>query len=261
MKRKPFIKSELKLQMWFLGSLVSLVIHEEILVRCNRWIKDHQKGYSIIVANTHVLVEGRRNPAMRSAIDSASLVIPDGMPLVVAARWKGFPLRARADGPGLMSKALSEEPYKHWRHFCLGSTPEVLDALHVRYPDVNFVGFLSPPFRALAEAEDKAIVREIDQAKPDVLWVGLGCPKQELWMAEHKDRLHVPVMVGVGQAFELLAGVKSRAPAWMQNSGLEWLYRLMQEPRRLWRRYLVSNTLFFYYLAADALAGLVKPRA
>jgi N-acetylglucosaminyldiphosphoundecaprenol N-acetyl-beta-D-mannosaminyltransferase len=225
------------------------------------WVNSSKAGHSVVVANTHVLVEGRRNPAMRSAIDSASLVIPDGMPLVVVARWKGYPLLARADGPGLMAKALSEESYKHWRHFCLGSTPEVLGELRVRYPDVNFVGFLSPPFRPLSPADDEAIVQEIDQAKPDVLWVGLGCPKQELWMAGHNERVRVPVMVGVGQAFELLAGVKSRAPLWLQNSGLEWLYRLMQEPGRLWKRYLVSNTLFFYYLITDAIKALLKNRA
>jgi N-acetylglucosaminyldiphosphoundecaprenol N-acetyl-beta-D-mannosaminyltransferase len=210
----------------------------------DRWITEKSSGNYVIAANTHVVMECRQNLDLRGAVLNASMVIPDGMPLIVAARWRGFPLKTRADGPGLMAKALSEEPYRHWRHYLYGSTQQVLDALCTRYPQSCIVGTYAPPFRQLSPEEDMQAVEKIKEAHADVLWVGLGCPKQECWMSEHHERLNVPVMLGVGQAFDVLAGIKMRAPRWMQNTGLEWLYRLVKEPRRLWKRYLVNNNLF-----------------
>jgi N-acetylglucosaminyldiphosphoundecaprenol N-acetyl-beta-D-mannosaminyltransferase len=177
------------------------------------------------------------------------------MPLVVAARWRGFPLRRRADGPGLLAEALSQAGVNGWRHYFYGGTPEVLEKLRAqiqaRWPDAVLVGQDAPPFRPLTPEEEAAAIARIHAARPDVLWVGLGCPKQERWMLAHSGRLGVPVMLGVGQAFDILAGTKKRAPGWMCNAGLEWLYRLAHEPRRLWKRYLLYNPWFVCLLLKE----------
>lgn len=232
---------------------IDAVQHKQVLDQMAQWIKDGKSGRYVVVANTHVVMERRRNPVLERAVSDASLVIPDGMPLVIAARWRGFPLKTRADGPGLMAKALAEAPYRHWRHFFYGSTKQVLDKLCANYPENRIAGSHAPPFRALSDDEDAKVVEMINQSNADVLWIGLGCPKQECWMVEHRERLNVPVMLGVGQAFELLAGVKPRAPHWMQNTGLEWLYRFIKEPRRLWKRYFINNNLFLYYLIREQI--------
>jgi N-acetylglucosaminyldiphosphoundecaprenol N-acetyl-beta-D-mannosaminyltransferase len=223
---------------------VNPISHSQILQQMGEWIRSRSAGHIVVVANTHVLMESRQNQNLARAVQAASLVIPDGMPLVVVARWRGFPLKSRADGPGLMLKAMSEEPGKHWRHYLYGSTPEVLSALQAQFPSITFAGMYAPPFRSMTPSEDDQVIAEINATKADVLWVGLGCPKQETWMFEHAGKLNVPVMLGVGQAFDILAGVKARAPRWMQNSGLEWLYRFLLEPRRLWKRYLLYNLWF-----------------
>jgi N-acetylglucosaminyldiphosphoundecaprenol N-acetyl-beta-D-mannosaminyltransferase len=223
------------------------------------WIRARSLGHAVVVANTHVVMESRQNPALRQAVHAASLVIPDGMPLVVAARRRGFPLKSRSDGPGLMYKALSEEPSSHWRHYFYGSTPEVLDSLCIQFPETTIAGTSAPPFRPLTHEEDTQAVEKINAAQADVLWVGLGCPKQEIWICEHSDRLNVPVLLGVGQAFDILAGVKSRAPKWMQNSGLEWLYRLLLEPRRVWKRYLLYNPWFIWLFIREEFGKMFLP--
>lgn len=232
---------------------INAVQYEQVLAQMGQWITDKSSGNYVVVANTHVVMESRQNPALKKAVSEASMVIPDGMPLVIAARWRGFPLKTRADGPGLMAKALGEAPYSQWRHFFYGSTTQVLDALCAHFPEARIVGSYAPPFRKLSHDEDVRVVEMINRSNADVLWVGLGCPKQECWMVEHRERLNVPVMLGVGQAFEILAGVKPRAPRWMQNTGLEWLYRLIKEPRRLWKRYLINNNLFLYYLLREQI--------
>src|SRR5438309_1847091 len=148
-----------------------------------------------------------------------------------------------------------------YRHFFYGGEPGVAErlaeSLKARFPGLNVVGTYSPPFRPLTAAEDEEIEELIGRAAPDVLWVGLGTPKQERWMHAHKEKLHVPVLVGVGAAFDMLSGRKKQAPRWMREHGLEWLFRLMQEPRRLWRRYLVYGAQFIAYIALESL-GLKK---
>jgi N-acetylglucosaminyldiphosphoundecaprenol N-acetyl-beta-D-mannosaminyltransferase len=220
------------------------------------WISSRSTGHTVIVANTHVLMESRQNPNIARAVQAASLVVPDGMPLVVVARWRGFRLKSRSDGPGLMLKALSEESANHWRHYLYGSTPEVLSTLRAQFPSITFAGMYAPPFRSLTPSDDDQVVAEINDTKAVVLWVGLGCPKQETWMFEHADRLNIPVILGVGQAFNILARVKQRAPRWMQNFGLEWLYRLLQEPRRLWKRYLFYNPWFILLVLREQVSLL-----
>jgi N-acetylglucosaminyldiphosphoundecaprenol N-acetyl-beta-D-mannosaminyltransferase len=126
--------------------------------------------------------------------------------------------------------------------------------IHIQWSQVEIAGMFSPPFRNLSALEDLAVVAQINSARPDILWVGLGCPKQECWIAEHQHQLDVPVMLGVGQAFDILAGEKTEAPTWMQSNGLEWLFRFIQEPRRLWKRYLIYGPQFVYLAAREQIA-------
>ena len=222
--------------------------HEQVLHQMDIWVKDQVRGRYVMVANTHSVMECHNNPDYEKIAQEADLIIPDGMPLVVIGRYRGFRLKQRADGPGLMLKAMRISAEKGWRHYFYGGTPEtlalLLKRLRASWPDVQIAGSYSPPFRPLRNEEDENTVTLINNSHADVLWVGLGCPKQEKWMWEHQKKLNVPVMVGVGQAFDLFAGVKKRAPTWMCNLGLEWLYRLISEPRRVWKRYIINNPWF-----------------
>jgi N-acetylglucosaminyldiphosphoundecaprenol N-acetyl-beta-D-mannosaminyltransferase len=239
---------------------VHAVQYLQVLEQMKSWIKAHDAGHFIVVANTYNLMEGRLDPFLSQAMQDADMVIPDGMPLVVVGRMRGFHLPRRADGPGLVAETLEQSGKLGWRHFFYGGTPEVLAKLLSKvqssWPEVNVVGSYAPPFRPLCQKEDQAVVEMINAAHPDVVWVGLGCPKQERWMLEHYQYLNAPVLLGVGQAFDLLAGVKKRAPRWMCESGLEWLYRLTHEPRRTWRRYLRHNPNFLWLAFWEQLAWI-----
>lgn len=242
---------------YLLGVKVSAVQIPQILAQIQIWINSRSLGHSIVVANTHVLMEGRVNHCLNVAIDQASLVIPDGMPLVVVGRMRGFSLPQRAYGPDLLFAALEESNEKGWRHYFYGSTPQILAGMqkqiHKQWSRVEIAGMYSPPFRNLSAQEDLAVVAQINFAKPDILWVGLGCPKQQCWIEEHRHQLNVPVMLGVGQAFDILAGAKAAAPTWMQSNGMEWLFRLIQEPRRLWKRYLIYGPQFVYLATREQI--------
>jgi N-acetylglucosaminyldiphosphoundecaprenol N-acetyl-beta-D-mannosaminyltransferase len=244
-----------------LGVQVHAVQIPEVVAQMECWIEKGSPGHFIIVANAHIISERMKDPSLRKVLENASLTVPDGMPLIWLARRRGFPLQRRVYGPDLMWTFLQETSKKGYRHYFYGSTDEVLQHLKARllsrFPSLSICGMYAPPFRPLTEEEDRQVVQMINEAKPDVLWIGLGCPKQERWMDEHRDRLQVPVMVGVGQAFDIFAGVKRRAPAWMQDHGLEWLFRLRQEPRRLWRRYLIQGARFVYNVLCEEL-GLKK---
>jgi len=214
-------------------------------------------GKFVAVANTHVVMESQQDKSFKKIISSADLCVPDGMPLIWCGRFKGHALRRRVYGPELMDTFCRETAGNGYRHFFYGGDPEVSHQLVERLvqscPGIQIAGAYSPPFRPLTQEEDDEATARINQASPDILWVGLGCPKQERWIYDHRERLTVPVMVAVGQAFDLLSGRKKTAPAWMSESGLEWLFRLMQEPRRLWRRYLVYNTKFVLSLFLELL--------
>jgi N-acetylglucosaminyldiphosphoundecaprenol N-acetyl-beta-D-mannosaminyltransferase len=242
-----------------IGLRINPVKHEQILAQMDEWIRAGSYGHTIVVANTHVVMESRQNPALGKASAAASLVIPDGMPLVIAARSRGYPLQVRSDGPGLLQKALTFENCQTWRHYFLGGTPEVLSALCERYQQAQIAGIFAPPFRPLTDEEDKHVVDEINASHPDVLWVSLGCPKQEQWVFEHASRLDVPVILGVGQAFDILSGFKKRAPNWMCVLGLEWFFRLMLEPRRLWKRYLLYNPWFIWLYMWEQVGLIFHP--
>jgi N-acetylglucosaminyldiphosphoundecaprenol N-acetyl-beta-D-mannosaminyltransferase len=169
------------------------------------------------------------------------MVTPDGMPLVWFLRWVRSQHVARVYGPDLMQEITALSSRRGYKQFYYGGTEGVTeklqDVLTRKHPSLKVAGAISPPFRRLTPAEDQAVIQRINDAKPDILWVGLSTPKQEIWMAEHVGRVNVPVMIGVGAAFDFLSGTKRQAPIWMQRCGLEWLFRLCSEPRRLWFRY------------------------
>lgn len=211
---------------------------------------DDWRGEYICVANVHTTVTAHDDPSYRAVQNGAVMALPDGGPLSQYSRRKGFAQAARVTGPDLMKEMLRESAQKHYRHYFYGSTQETLDILREKitqnYPGAVIAGMASPPFRPLTEEEDAAAVAAINEARPDFVWVGLGAPKQERWMAAHQGRVHA-LMLGVGAAFDYEAGNIRRAPRWMQRCNLEWLYRLLQDPKRLFKRYFVTNTKFLWW--------------
>jgi N-acetylglucosaminyldiphosphoundecaprenol N-acetyl-beta-D-mannosaminyltransferase len=217
------------------------------------------KGAYVCVSNVHMCIETYDSLRFRSVVNSADLIIPDGRPIAWAQKLLGHGEAQQVRGPDIMSAlcaASSKEGLKIG--FYGGSSPESLGriktALNSSYPNISIAYAYSPPFRPLTAGEDIQVVSDINAAAVDVLFVGIGCPKQEYWMAEHKDHLHC-VMLGVGAAFDYLAGEKNHAPRWMQKIGMEWLFRLCSEPKRLWRRYLSANPRFVWYFLQQWLFG------
>ncbi len=206
------------------------------------WIQSGAKGRYIAVTGMHGIAESRNDNDYRRALESADLVVPDGMPLVWLGRWHRHPLKRRVYGPELM-ETFCRETGATYRHFFYGGGPgiaeQLAETLHKRY-GIVIVGTHSPPFRPLTEEERLDFASRVKAVSPHVLWVGLSTPKQEKWMHQSREHLSVQVMLGVGAAFDFNSGSTPQAPAWMRENGLEWLFRLSTEPRRLWRRYLVS---------------------
>lgn len=244
-----------------LGVRVDAVQIPDVIAHMESWIHDHGRCHNITVTGMHGVTEAQHDPTLKAVLNAADLNVPDGMPLVWLARWRGFPLKRRVYGPELMMTFLEETLSKEYRHFLFGGSPGVADTLadklRERMPSVHIAGTLSPPFRKVKPEEDEKIIASINATNPDVVWVGLSAPKQDHWMHEHRNRLTAPVVVGVGAAFDFHAGIKRQAPAWMQENGFEWLFRLLQEPKRLWRRYLVYGSQFFFYVFME-LTGLRK---
>jgi N-acetylglucosaminyldiphosphoundecaprenol N-acetyl-beta-D-mannosaminyltransferase len=217
--------------------------------------RENRGGGYVCFTNVHAAVMCRRDPQFRRVTNESFLSLADGRPVYWLGRMKGAAALGHVPGPDLMLRALKKFPQR--RHFFYGSTPAVLDklvgALKRDIANLQVCGTLSPPFRTLSVQELQDIYRQINDTAPDYIWVGLGAPKQELWMAEAAQYLAPAVLFGVGAAFDFHAGSLPRAPAAMRYLGLEWLHRLFQEPKRLWRRYLISNTLFVFYSLQDAL--------
>lgn len=216
-------------------------------------IKDNLNDWSgkyICVSNVHTTVTASEDEDYKTIQNKAVIALPDGGPLSKFSREQGYTGAARVTGPDLMQRILKESAKNGWKHYFYGSTQETLDKLKSvideRYPGTNVVGMMSPPFRSLTIAEDTAIIREINKTEPDFIWVGLGAPKQEIWMAAHEDKVK-GLMIGVGAAFDYEVGNIKRAPQWMQKHNLEWAYRLMQDPRRLLSRYLKTNTKYLIW--------------
>jgi N-acetylglucosaminyldiphosphoundecaprenol N-acetyl-beta-D-mannosaminyltransferase len=230
-----------------LGVGVSAIDIPTAVATIDRWIAAGAKEY-VTVTGVHGVMESQRDEALRHIHNRAGMVTPDGMPLVWMNKLQGNKHVTRVYGPDLMLAVCAQSVEKGHRHFFYGGAegvPELLSQkLTARFPGLHTAGCYSPPFRALTTQEEADVIRMIDDAGTDIVWVGLSTPKQERWMAAFRDRLQAPVLIGVGAAFDFHAGLKQQAPLWMQRNGLEWFYRLLSEPRRLGRRYLVNNPLF-----------------
>ncbi len=237
------------------GMKVDMIQIPEVVEAMEGWIKNRSFGNYIVISNANDAAISRGNNKVKQAVNESSLSVPDGFSLILLARLNGYRLRRRVYGPELMNNFLKVSQSKGYSHLFYGSTEDTLNKLQLKLkekvPNLNIAGFHSPPFEKVTEEEKEDIIGKINRASPDVLWVGLGCPKQQLWMYEHKSKLKVPVMVGVGAAFDFLAEVKPQAPSWMRDHGLEWLFRLGSEPKRLWRRYLIANSLFLVYFLRE----------
>jgi N-acetylglucosaminyldiphosphoundecaprenol N-acetyl-beta-D-mannosaminyltransferase len=228
-----------------IDSFIHALSWGETLKRIAGWAKARESRY-VCLCNVHSVVTARQDAEFKSVLRHADMVTPDGMPIAWMLRKLGFSAQERINGPDLMWKYCAQAAGGEAVYF-YGSSFETLRCmsarLHAAFPGLNIAGIYAPPFRDDAALEEDAIIAAINGSGAGVVFVGLGCPKQEKWMAAHSKRLHA-VMIGVGAAFAYYAGTVKRAPRWMQRCGLEWLHRLCSEPRRLWKRYLVTNTIF-----------------
>jgi N-acetylglucosaminyldiphosphoundecaprenol N-acetyl-beta-D-mannosaminyltransferase len=221
-------------------------------------------GAYVCLTNVHTTVASHRSPALRAAVDGALLSVPDGMPLAWILRRRGHEYTEKVTGIEYVPLVAAQGLDVGLRHFFYGGAPGIAVRAGLRLedlvPGVQVVGAASPPFAETPGWATDDLQHELRRTRPHILWVGLGAPKQELWMAEMAGILEVPVMIGVGAAFDYLAGTKAAAPTFLRHIGLEWLFRLAVEPGRLWRRYLVGNSTFLWLLARERLAGTSLPR-
>jgi N-acetylglucosaminyldiphosphoundecaprenol N-acetyl-beta-D-mannosaminyltransferase len=228
------------------GTGISITTFEETMALFERPPAD--RAMTVNACNVHSVMSAREDRQLAEALAAGDINTSDGVPLVWVLRQRGFRNQSRMYGPDLAEYAFQHGLAKGWKHFFYGSTEEVLERLvanvRERFAGIQIAGTYAPPFRALDEAERTEIARRITDSGAHIVWVGLGMPKQEKWMYEMRDQLPGKVLVGVGAAFDFLAGTKPQAPAWMQKRGLEWAFRMGTEPRRLWRRYLWNNPAF-----------------
>lgn len=207
------------------------------------------KGKYICITNVHTTIMAYEDEKYKDIQNNAALILPDGNPLSALSRRRGFEDAKRVAGPDLMHEIFKISEEKGYKHYFYGSTEDTLKQLKVRllekYPRLNIAGMYSPPFKSNVELENEEKISGINNLNPDFIWVGLGAPKQEIWMRLHENKVN-GLMIGVGAGFDYFADKIKRAPKWMQKSSLEWLYRLMQEPRRLFKRYFITNLKFIY---------------
>jgi N-acetylglucosaminyldiphosphoundecaprenol N-acetyl-beta-D-mannosaminyltransferase len=221
-------------------------------------IKNKTKGY-VCVTGVHGVCEAQSDPAFRSILNHALLNTPDGMPMVWIGKTSGFREMERVYGPDLLLEVCAASEATGWRHFFYGGGPGTAESLaavlQTRFPRLQIAGTHTPPFRPLTPMEFQEFQAQIIATRPDIIWVGLSTPKQELFMSSTLDLLDVPVMIGIGAAFDLISGKVRQSPRWIQRSGFEWVFRLIQEPRRLWKRYFKNNPLFVWGMLLQ-LTGL-----
>jgi N-acetylglucosaminyldiphosphoundecaprenol N-acetyl-beta-D-mannosaminyltransferase len=238
-----------------LGMRVDVTSYSDATYRIMEWAKKNQQGY-VCAANVHMVMESYDSEYFREIVNGAELVTPDGKPMVWGLHLLGMKRATRVYGPDLTGYVLEAAVRENIPMGLYGGSKEVLNNLvgivEKRYPGVSIVYSHSPPFRLLKPEEDERIIADIDASGARILLIGLGCPKQEMWMAEHYRRINA-VMLGVGAAFDFFAGSKAQAPRWMMGMGLEWLFRLVTEPRRLWRRYCIQNPRFIFFFGLQLL--------
>jgi N-acetylglucosaminyldiphosphoundecaprenol N-acetyl-beta-D-mannosaminyltransferase len=229
-----------------LGIPFDLIDYASAIEQIDWWRRSQQRRY-VTLTNAHGVTLSRRDAELDSALRGASLVLPDGVSIVIAARMLGCPHKGRVTGPSLLLRLCQWGVERGYRHYFYGAAEGVADRLaaklKVKYPGLRVVGTSSPPFRDLTDEEDCRVVQRINDARPDVVWVGLGAPKQEKWMARHAGRLNAAALIGVGAAFDFHSGNARWAPAWIRRAGCEWAFRLALDPGRMWRRNL-GNSLF-----------------
>ena len=236
-----------------LGVPIALTDYSGTMDVMDEMIERGHRGW-VCAAAVHSVMVARRDPDMHRALAEATITVPDGMPIVWAANAFGEELPNRVYGPELMRQHCDRSAEKGHRVWLYGGRDQgalvqLALSLRQKHPGIQIVGGYSPPFRPLSEEENAAVAKQINDARPDVVWVGIGVPKQEKWMMRMRERLDVPVMCAVGAAFDFHAGRVSQAPVWMQERGLEWTYRIAQEPRRLLPRYLYTNPSFLLNFA------------
>jgi N-acetylglucosaminyldiphosphoundecaprenol N-acetyl-beta-D-mannosaminyltransferase len=238
-----------------LGAPIDVVSAQEAVHRISAWAQRHESRV-VCICNAHSVVTAAQEASFMHVLTDADLATPDGAPVAWMLRRQGAQGQTRVSGPDLMIDYMAHAAAQGESVFLLGSTPGTLDILQTqlrgRWPALRIAGALSPPFRTPTAEEADATVQQINASGAGTVWVSLGCPKQEQWMYAHRGKVQA-VMVGVGAAFDFHAGTVKRAPAWMQNNGIEWLHRFVSEPRRLWRRYLVTNSRFVWGAALQLL--------
>jgi N-acetylglucosaminyldiphosphoundecaprenol N-acetyl-beta-D-mannosaminyltransferase len=239
-----------------LGVQVSAVNMAMAVRQIHQWIDRRECNY-VCITGVHGVMESQRDPKLKQIHNSAGLVTPDGMPMVWINKLRGNSFVQRVYGPDLMLEIVKQGVDKGHKHYFYGGLPGVPELLAQKLsekaPGLEVAGTFSPPFGELTEAQDHEIVSNINRSGADVVWVGLSTPKQERWMARHLGRIHAPVMVGVGAAFDFHAGLKRQAPRWIGKLGMEWFYRLCSEPKRLWKRYLINNPSFCWNFMLQTL--------
>jgi N-acetylglucosaminyldiphosphoundecaprenol N-acetyl-beta-D-mannosaminyltransferase len=225
-----------------LGVPVHCVEISGVIKEIESWIADARPTRYVAITGMHGVSESRKDEQFREILKEADLVVPDGMPLIWLANWHRHPMHQRVSGTELL-EGFCQTTGSRYRHFFYGGAPGVADDLaqHLSHRfGIVVAGTYTPPFRPLTREEEAEVLTRVEFAAPDVMWIGLSTPKQERWMHAHRDKLPVPVMLGVGAAFDFSTGRVRRAPTWMGSVGLEWFFRLLVDPKRLWRRYLVT---------------------
>ena len=222
------------------------------------------QGY-VTVNNVHTMIEGYWNPSYRAIINRGYLSIPDGKPLEIVGKLKGNRNISRLFGPSVMEKFINWGRKDGVSHFFLGSSETTLHKLkkeiEAKYPGTKIVGMISPPYKPISEWDHEEFIQSINAAKPDFIWIGLGAPKQELWMFDHYNKIKSGVLFGIGAGFDYMAGNTKHAPVWMKKFALEWVYRLVQEPRRLWKRYFKTIPQFIFFASLELLSVKLRKRS
>ncbi len=235
---------------------------EQAIEEMEAAITRRERGY-VSTCPVYTVMLGHERPDVRSALNHATWATADGVPVAWAQRWLGGRGAGRVYGPDLMRGLCARSAERGFSQFLLGGGPgvaeQLAETLTSTYPGLPIAGLACPPFRAPTAAEEESLIEQINASRADIVWVGLGSPKQDLWMERMRPRLEAPLLVGVGAAFDFLTGRVAQAPTWMQRSGLEWAFRLATEPRRLWRRYVIYNPKFLAALAGQILRGPRRP--